>query len=79
MGTPAACIYAAIYYAYHDRNTLLPKYKKDLLLCKIFIEERCSIWAPSDDQNAWKNIKENPLFGILEWEVEVGTYAKGTY
>ena len=24
----------------------------------------------SDDPNAWKNFKENPVFGILEWEVE---------
>ena len=45
MGTPSACIYATIYYAYHERKTLLPKYKKNL------IDDMFGIWIPSDDPN----------------------------
>ena len=57
MGTPAACIYATIYYAYHERKTLLPKYKNNILFFKIFIEDIFGIWIPSDKPNAWKNFK----------------------
>ena len=32
-----------------------------------------SIWTPSDNPNAWKNFKEKPVLGILEWEVEERT------
>ena len=32
-----------------------------------------SISTPSENPNAWKNIKENPRFGILEWKVEERT------
>ena len=73
MGTPAACIYAPIYYAYHDRNTLLPKHKKNLPFFQRFIDNMFSIWTTSDNLSAWKKFKENPPFSILEWEVEERT------
>ena len=73
MGTTAACIYATIYYAYHERKTLLPKYKNNLLFFKRLINDTFGIWKPSDDPNAWKNFKEHLSFGILELEVEEHT------
>ena len=66
MGTPAACIYSTIFYIYHKRKTLLPKYRNILLLFKIFIDDMFGIWIPSDDPNAWKNFKEHLPFGILK-------------
>ena len=32
MGTPVACIYATLFFAYYERTILLRKYKKNLLL-----------------------------------------------
>ena len=69
MGTTAACVYTTIYYAYHERKTLLPKYKNNLLFFKRLIDDMFGIWKPSDDPNAWENFKEHLSFGILEWEM----------
>ena len=65
MGTPAACIYATIYYAYHEIKILLPKYKNNLLFFKIFIDGMFGIWIPSDDQNSWKTSKITN--GLVSW------------
>ena len=73
MVIPAAYINVSIYYAYHNIKTLLTKYNKNLLFCKRFIDDMFSIWTPSDNPNAWKNFKEKPVLGILEWEVEERT------
>ena len=70
MVIPAAYIYVSIYYAYHNRKTLLTKYNKNLLFCKRFIDDMFSIWTTYDDTNAWEKFKGNPLFGILGCEVE---------
>ena len=32
MGTPCACIYATVFFAYFERKVLLPKYKNNLIL-----------------------------------------------
>ena len=40
MDTPSACIYAKIYYVYHKRRTLLPRYKNNILFFKKFIDDK---------------------------------------
>ena len=70
METPAAYIYAKIYYVCHKRKTLIPKYKRNILFYKRFIDDMFSIWTTYDDTNAWEKFKGNPLFGILGCEVE---------
>ena len=57
MVIPAAYIYVSIYYAYHNRKTLLTKYNKNLLFCKRFIDDMFSIWTTYDNPNAWENFK----------------------
>ena len=32
MGTPCVCMIASIYFAYHERKPILPKYTKNILL-----------------------------------------------
>ena len=43
MGKPDACIYATIYYTYHERKALLQKYKNNLLFFKRCIDDMLSI------------------------------------
>ena len=70
MGTPVACIYATLYYAYHERQTLLPKYSNNLLMMKRYIDDIFGIWIPDDDNpKAWEEFKNDLPFGILEWDV----------
>ena len=70
MGTPVACIYATLYYAYHERSTLLSKYKSNLPLYTRFIDDIFGIWVPDNDNpDAWEEFKQDLPFGILEWDV----------
>ena len=67
MGTPVACIYATLYYAYHKRHMLLPKYANNLLMMKRYIDDIFGIWVPDDDNpNAWEEFKNDLPFGVLE-------------
>ena len=61
---------------YITRTTIESHYYPDIknvLVFKIFIDNKFSIWTTSEEPNAWKVFKENPLFGILGWEVEENT------
>ena len=69
MGTPVACIYATLYYAYHERTVLLPKYSDNLLFLRRFIDDMIGIWVPNGDPTAWDDFKRDLPFGILEWDV----------
>ena len=61
MGTPPAPTYANIFFAIHERR-VLPKYSKNLLLHKRYIDDIFGIWIPSDDTNAddtqWEKFKD---------------------
>ena len=70
MGTPVACIYATLYYAYHERTTLLVKYKDNLPLMRRFIDDIFGIWVPSGNPNAWEEFERDLPFGILQWDLE---------
>ena len=39
MGTPCACAYATLYFAYHERTFLQVKYKDNLLLYSRYIDD----------------------------------------
>ncbi len=49
MRTPAACIYATLYYGVHE-NTLLTKYKDDIILLKRFIDDMFGIWTCTEER-----------------------------
>jgi hypothetical protein len=71
MGTPMACTYSMIYYAYHEISTLLHKYRRHLLYYKRFIDDGCGLWNDLDDPSAWDSFRKDvDDFGKLRWEVE---------
>jgi hypothetical protein len=73
MGTPSACMYATIYYAFHEINVLLQKYKEHLLLYKRLIDDGCGIWHDRGNPQAWHNFchdVDNFVGGKLKWKIE---------
>lgn len=75
MGTSCACMYATIYYAYHEINVLLPKYKLQLFYYRRFIDDALGIWlphgSPRDNELKWRQFKKDmDNFGKLRWKCE---------
>ena len=77
MGTPCACMIATLYYAYHERQLLLQKYKHNIIFYRRFIDDVLCLWRPSPNNNTsttpltyddFKNDMNN--FGQLRWEFE---------
>ena len=52
MGTPSACVYAALYFGWYKIETILPHFSTELKLYKIFIDDIFGIWLPAS-QNQW--------------------------
>ena len=78
MGTPCACMIASVYFAYHERKVLLPKYDKNIIFYKRFIDDIFCIWRPTHRNNldptdttqfdSFKN--DLNTFGKLKWKTE---------
>ena len=69
MGTSAACMWATIYFAVHEIETLIPKYSANLMLFVCFIDGMFGIWTGNDA--AWEAFQQDTNnFGILTWEFE---------
>lgn len=67
MGTSCACMFATLYYALHERLSLLPRYRSQLLYFKRFIDDIFGIWTGCDAQ--WSSFKRDlDTFGSLRWE-----------
>ena len=81
MGTPCACMIASIYFAYHERKTILPKYTTNILFYKRFIDDVFCLWYDKDNNDTnvtesktFKEFKDNMNnFGNLKWEFEALT------
>ena len=71
MGTSAACMWATIYFAVHETQTLIPTYSTNLLVYLRFIDDIFGIWIPSANRRAWQKFQEDTNnFGILTWKFE---------
>ena len=69
MGTSAACMWATIYYAIHEMDTLLPTHGPRLLLLCRFIDDMIGIWTGTSAQ--WEVFKKDVNdFGLLTWDIE---------
>ena len=69
MGTSAACMWATIYFAVHEIDTLLSNYDSHLLLFRRYIDDMIGIWL--GDDTTWENFKRDTNnFGILTWDFE---------
>jgi hypothetical protein len=67
MGTSTACTYATMYYAKHERTSILPAYGNQLPYFKRFIDDIIGIWTGGDSQ-AWTQFQSDLSFGSLHWE-----------
>jgi len=72
MGTPCACAYAIIFFAYHERTFLQIKYKENLQLYIRFIDNILLVWKHSTNgSNTFKSFKQDLNDRCkLEWETE---------
>lgn len=72
MGTPCACIYATLFFAYFERKHILTKYADNLLFFRRQIDDIFGIWIPSDENNSSWPIFKNDLnnFCRLDWNTE---------
>ena len=52
MGTSVACIYATIYFSYHEETKLLPTHQSSLLYYRRFIDDVLGIWIPTAPDNS---------------------------
>ena len=66
MGTAAACMYATLYYAEHERDTILDIFRLCLLLYRRFIDDIFGIWIGTDAE--WDRFRNSLNFGDLRWE-----------
>ena len=76
MGTPCACMLATIYFSFHERTKILPKYSKHIIFYKRYIDDVICLWYdPYNDQEhdniAFENLQTDMNnFGKLRWEFE---------
>ena len=60
MGTPVACIYATIFFAWFERQNLLAKYKNNILFYVRQIDDIFGIWQHDPlYPNAWNNFNHD--------------------
>ncbi|KAL7525261.1 hypothetical protein ACHAXR_005472 [Thalassiosira sp. AJA248-18] len=74
MGTPSACMYATVYYAFHETTVLLQKYGEHLILFyKRLIDDGFGLWNDRGDPEAWTRFCHDVnifVGGKLKWEIE---------
>merc|ERR1712086_1230046 len=77
MGTPAAVLWAIIYYYWREKKVLLPRYShgnKMPLLCRFIDDIFAVVLFGGDDgltDDEWNKFKEDvDDYGILRWNVE---------
>ena len=70
MGTPCACSYATIFFAYFERTFLLRKYNKNLLLYKRMIDDIFLIWVPTNENPFSEFVMGLNAQCKLEWKTE---------
>ena len=68
MGTSSACMFATLYYALHERLTILTHFGHAMPFFKRFIDDILGVWIGTSTE--WEQFKDKlNNFGKLEWEV----------
>ena len=76
MGTPCACMIATIYYAFHERQVILQKYKHHIVFYRRFIDDVFCIWRHTPQNTPHTPLTYQDLqndmnnFGQLRWEFD---------
>jgi hypothetical protein len=68
MGTSTGCMYATLYYAYHERLTLLSTFSTKLLYFRRFVDDIIGIWWDARNETSWLSFQASLPFGSLRWE-----------
>ena len=71
MGTSVAVVFANLYFGWHEKTTLLPKYRdnlKRILFHSRFVDDVFFIWSGDTDQEWEELCHDYNNFGILIWE-----------
>lgn len=68
MGTPVACVYATIYYAWHERTFIIPKYRQFLQYYKRYIDDKLIIC--NFNKATFEQFKKDLIFGGLNWDIQ---------
>ena len=70
MGTPCACIYATIFFAYFERTRIMQKYQNNLLFYRRQIDDIFGIWIPDkNNPTAWTDFQTDlNEYCKLKWE-----------
>ena len=73
MGTPCACIYATLFFAYFEQTYILPTYKNNILFYVRTIDDILIIWQNTNDTTfeIFKNDLDNQC--KLTWNTEEPT------
>jgi hypothetical protein len=67
MGTPCACSYATLSYAFHEIQQILTEFSNFLLILKRFIDDMFGIWIDGPGKK-WEQFKKAlEGFGQLKW------------
>ena len=69
MGTSSACMWATLYFAIHEMNTLIPRYQHCLPVFNRFIDDMFGIWTGIAQEFEQFQADTNN-FGILTWDFE---------
>ena len=72
MGTPCACIYATIFFAWFEREMILQHYKENMYFYRRQIDDIFAIWIPDESNpNAWSKFKlDLQNYCKLKWDID---------
>ena len=71
MGTSSACMYATIYFAIHEIETLVPTFGQNLFFVKRYINDLIGIWVVNDPSITWEDFGSSlNSFGLLRWDID---------
>jgi hypothetical protein len=71
MGTSAACMYATIYFAIHEIETLTPNFGQNLFFIKRYIDDLIGIWIARNPSITWEGFSTSlNSFGLLRWDID---------
>ena len=74
MGTITAVKYAALYYALHEEELLIPKYQDQMLYFRRYVDDILIIW---DEKGKFslEELNKDLKFGLLNWETAKPEYS----
>ena len=71
MGTSSACMYATIYFAIHEIETLVPSFGQNLFFIKRYIDDLIGIWVVKNPSITWEDFSSSlNSFGLLRWDID---------